>query len=232
MPLFAFFFWDPTILLLVPAMILALWAQARVRGAYSRFIRVPSRRGLSGREVAEGILAGRGLGAIPVEATRGQLDDHYDPRRRSVHLSPAVYQGSSLAALAIAAHETGHAMQHADGWAPLSLRSAIAPAVGIGSSLAFPLFLVGFIFSSVRVLMDVGILLFGLAVLFHLVTLPVEFDASRRALSILRSDGYLQQDEHAGAKKVLNAAAWTYVAAATVAVMHLIRLLVLRGARD
>jgi Zn-dependent membrane protease YugP len=232
--LFAFLplIWDPTFILLIPAMILALWAQARVRGAYKKYLRVPSRAGLPGHAVAQRILAKHGLGEVEVQVTRGELDDHYDPRRRSVNLSPAVAQQASLASLAIAAHETGHAMQHGEDWFPLVLRGRIAPVVGIGSTLAFPLFLIGFIFSSFKVLMDVGILFFSGAVLFHMITLPVEFDASKRALAILQNDGYLAVDEIEGARKVLNAAALTYVAAAAVSVMHLIRLLVLRGARD
>lgn len=226
------FFWDPTFLLIIPAIVFALWAQNRVKSAYKRYLQVPSRGGLSGREVAERILAGQGLQGVEVRATRGQLDDHYDPRSRSVNLSGAVYQGTSLASLAIAAHESGHAMQHAKQWLPLRLRSAIAPPVGFASTLAFPLFFVGFIFSSFRVLMDVGIVFFIGAVLFHMVTLPVEFDASRRAMVMLREGRYLQADEAAGAKKVLDAAALTYVAAAAMAVLQLLRLVILRGARD
>lgn len=226
------FFWDPTFILLIPAMILALWARGLVSRTYRRYSQVPARSGASGRDVAADLLRRQGLADVPVQPTRGDLDDHYDPRRRTVNLSPGVYQGSSLAALAVAAHETGHALQHAAGWFPLVLRNAMAPTVGFGSSLAFPLFLVGFLFSSVRVLMDVGILLFSLAVLFHLVTLPVELDASRRAMAMLEGGGYLTVDESRGARKMLRAAAMTYVAAAAVSVMHLLRLLILRGARD
>lgn len=232
MPLFAFLFWDPTFLLLIPAMLFGLWAQFRVKSAYQAGLQVAARRGLSGREVAQRLLTAQGLSQVGVRATQGQLDDHYDPRNRTVNLSPAVHDGSSLASLAIAAHETGHALQHAQSWAPLTLRSAMAPTVGFASTLAFPLFFIGFIFSSVRMLMDVGILFFAGAVLFHMVTLPVEFDASRRAMALLRDGRYLEVDEAAGAKKVLDAAALTYVAAAAVSVMHLVRLLVLRNSRD
>jgi len=235
MTLFAFFplFFDPTMILLLPAMALALWAQAKVRGNYNRFSKVPSRAGLSGAEVARRILSSNGLADVVVRGVDGQLSDHYDPRNRTVNLSPAVHQGSSLAALAIAAHETGHAMQHGEQWFPLTVRSAIAPTVGIGSTLAFPLFFVGFIFATkVGWLMDVGIWFFSAAVFFHLVTLPVEFNASSRAMAILVNDGFLAKDEAVGAKKVLDAAAMTYVAAAAVSVMHLLRLLILRGARD
>ena len=170
MTLFAFLplLWDPTMILLIPAMLFALWAQNRVRSNYGRYSRVPARSGLTGREVAQRILARRGLGEVEVRATRGQLDDHYDPRNRTVNLSPGVHDGRSLAALAIAAHETGHAMQHGEEWFPLAFRSAIAPTVGLGSTLAFPLFFVGFIFAAkIGWLMDLGIWLFALAVTIH-----------------------------------------------------------------
>ena len=235
MTLFAFLplLWDPTMILLIPAMLFALWAQNRVRSNYGRYSRVPARSGLTGREVAQRILARRGLGEVEVRATRGQLDDHYDPRNRTVNLSPGVHDGRSLAALAIAAHETGHAMQHGEEWFPLAFRSAIAPTVGLGSTLAFPLFFVGFIFAAkIGWLMDLGIWLFALAVIFHLVTLPVEFNASSRAMAALTEEGFLDSQESEGARKVLGAAALTYVAAAAVALTHLLRLLILRGARD
>lgn len=228
----AFLFWDPTLLLLIPAMLFAFWAQMRVRSAYSAGLQVAARRGLSGREVAERLLSSQGLRGVSVRATRGQLDDHYDPRNQTVNLSPAVYEGASLASLAIAAHETGHALQHAQRWAPLTLRSAMAPTVGFASTLAFPLFFIGFLFSSVRMLMDLGILFFAGAVLFHMVTLPVEFDASRRAMALLKDGRYLEVDEASGAKKVLDAAALTYVAAAAMSALQLVRLLILRNSRD
>jgi Zn-dependent membrane protease YugP len=232
MPVFAFLFWDPTFILLIPAMLFGFWAQMRVKSAYNAGLQVASRRGLSGREVAERLLRAQGLTGVSVRSTQGQLDDHYDPRNRTVNLSPAVHDGASLASLAIAAHETGHALQHGQSWVPLALRSAIAPTVGFASTLAFPLFFIGFIFSSARLLMDLGIVFFAGAVLFHMVTLPVEFDASRRAMALLRDGRYLEVDEAAGAKKVLDAAALTYVAAAAVSIMHLVRLLVLRNSRD
>jgi len=233
--IFAFFplFFDPTMILLLPAIALALWAQGKVRSNYSKYSQVASRSGLTGADVARRILDHHGLRDVEVRGVDGHLSDHYDPRSRTVNLSPAVYGGRSLASLAIAAHETGHAMQHGEQWFPLTVRSAIAPTVSISSMLAFPLFFVGFLFAAkVGWLMDLGIWFFTAAVLFHLVTLPVEYNASSRALAILKGDGYLAQDEAAGAKKVLDAAALTYVAAATVAIMHLVRLLILRGARD
>ena len=231
MPTLAFLFWDPTMILLLPAIALALWAQARVKSAYKKYSQVPSAAGVSGADVARRILSGRNLD-VAVKSTSGSLDDHYDPRNRSVNLSRGVHDGHSLAALAIAAHECGHALQHKDEWFPLVVRSSIAPTVGFGSMMAFPLFFVGFIFSSLQILMDIGIVFFALAVVFHLVTLPVEFDASRRALAILGRDGYLREDERQGAKRMLDAAALTYVAAAAVAVMHLLRLVLLRGSRS
>jgi len=232
MPMFAFLFWDPTLILLAPALLFAFWAQMRVRSAYRAGLAVASRRGLSGREVAERLLSSQGLRGVSVRTTQGQLDDHYDPRNRTVNLSPAVHDRASLASLAIAAHETGHALQHAQSYVPLALRSAIAPTVGFASMLAFPPFFIGFLFSGVRMLMDVGILFFAGAVLFHLVTLPVEFDASRRAMALLKDGRYLEVDEAAGAKKVLDAAALTYVAAAAMSALQLLRLLVLRNSRD
>jgi uncharacterized protein len=235
MTLFAFlpFFFDPTMILLLPAIALALWAQGKVRSNYNKYSKVPSRGGLTGADVARKILSSNGLPDVEVRGVDGQLSDHYDPRNRTVNLSPAVYQGNSLASLAIAAHETGHAMQHGENWFPLAVRSAIAPTVGIGSTLAFPLFFIGFIFAAkIGWLMDVGIWFFSAAVVFHLVTLPVEFNASSRAMAILRNDGFLATDEAVGAKKVLDAAAMTYVAAAAMSVMQLVRLLILRGARD
>ncbi len=235
MNFFAFFplFFDPTMIFLLPAIAMALWAQGKVRSNYNKYSQVASRAGLSGAEVARRILASHGLSDVEVVGVQGQLSDHYHPGKRTVNLSPAVYEGNSLAALAIAAHETGHAMQHGESYFPLTVRSAIAPSVSIGSTLAFPLFFAGFIFAAkVGWLMDVGIWFFSAAVVFHMVTLPVEFNASSRAMAILKNDGYLAQDEAVGAKKVLDAAAMTYVAAAAVSVMHLLRLLILRGARD
>lgn len=224
-------FFDSTFLLLIPAMILAMWAQWKVRSAYSRMSRVRSRAGASGARVAERILRANGLPDVVVEPVAGTLSDHYDPRSRRVRLSEGNYGSDSIAAVSIAAHEVGHAMQHGQGYAPLALRHAIFPVANIGSTLAFPLFLIGF-FAGLPFLIDLGIVFFSVAVLFSVVTLPVEFNASRRALVQLRNGGLLSSDEIPAAKKVLDAAALTYVAATAMAVLQLLRLLLLRGRND
>jgi len=227
------FFFDPTFILLIPALILAFYAQAKVKSTFSRYSRVRSSRGYTGEQVARAMLDMRGLGDVPVEATKGSLTDHYDPRSRKLRLSEGVYDSASVAALGVAAHETGHALQHADAYGPLMLRTNLVPVANFGSMLAFPLFIIGFMFStSVGWLMDVGIIIFSVAVLFSLLTLPVEFNASSRALALLREGGYLGEQELPHARAVLNAAAWTYVAAATMAVSELVRLLILRSSRD
>ncbi len=226
------FMFDWTFILLLPALGFALWAQSKVRGTYRKYSQIRSRANITGAQVARRILDSQGLSGVKVEATKGELTDHYDPRTRVVRLSEVVYGSTSLAALGVAAHETGHALQHKFGYAPLQLRSTLVPVAQFGTWLAFPLFFIGFIFTSIHWLMDVGILFFAAAVLFSLVTLPVEYNASARAMKILSSGGYLSPDETTGARKILDAAAWTYVAAATMAVLQLVRLLVLRGSRD
>lgn len=229
-----FFFFDPTMLLLVPALIFAFWAQWKVQNTYQKFSRVRAANGLSGREMAKAILNRNGIQDVAIEEVGGVLSDHYDPRAKRVRLSPHNYREPSLAAIAVGAHEVGHAMQHASGYAPLGIRSAIAPVAGFGSMLAFPLFFIGFIFNNPALtwLMDLGILFFTGAVIFQVITLPVEFDASKRALAELTSSGALAPQEVAGAKKVLDAAALTYVAAAAVAALHLLRMVLLRNSRN
>ena len=219
---------DPTMVLLIPAIILAVWAQNKVSRAFKKFSRIANQSGLTGAQVARRILDQNGLNDIPVEATSGFLSDHYDPMKRRVVLSEANYANPSVAAMAVAAHEVGHAIQHANGYAMLRLRGALAGPVQFGSFLAWPIVIIGFLFASPG-LIDAGIILFSLVVAFHVVTLPVEFDASRRAIAILSTDGYVLPVETDGAKKVLSAAAWTYVAAAAGAVLTLIRLFLLRG---
>ncbi|UCF78676.1 MAG: zinc metallopeptidase [Candidatus Eiseniibacteriota bacterium] len=224
-------FWDPTFVLLIPALALAFYAQYKVRSTYQQFLRVPSSSGRKGREVASAILRRNNLGDIKIERSERTLSDHYDPRAKVLRLSPEVYEGSSVAALGIAAHEAGHAIQDGASYAPLRIRHGLFPVANVGTVLAFPLFLLGFLFQF-RVLMDIGILFFAGAVLFQVVTLPVEFNASKRALSQLEGTGLVDEKDLAGGRKVLNAAALTYVAAAAVAATHLIRLLVLRGSRE
>jgi Zn-dependent membrane protease YugP len=219
---------------LIPAIILALYAQARVKGTYARYSRIMAQSGLTGAEAARSLLNTGGAGDVPVERIAGQLTDNYDPRKKVLRLSEGVYDGRSLAALGIAAHETGHALQHHNHYAPLQFRNGFFPVANIGSSLAFPLFFIGLLTSSrgPSVLMDIGILLFTAAVLFSVVTLPVEFNASKRAVHILETQGLLNGQEIAGARKVLSAAALTYVAATATAILWLVRMLIIRGSRD
>ena len=227
------FFFDPTFILLIPAFILAIYAQSKVKSTFARYSQVRSLRGLTGEEVSRAILDMRGLGEVKVEPVKGNLSDHYDPRKKILRLSEPVHGSDSVAALGVAAHEAGHALQHADNYGPLMLRSSIVPVVSFGSWTAFPLFFIGFLFASnLAWLMDVGIIFFSGAVALSLITLPVEFNASSRALALLQEGGYLNEKEIPHARKVLNAAAWTYVAAATMAITQLVRLLILRGMRD
>jgi Zn-dependent membrane protease YugP len=224
------FIFDSTFLLLIPVMILALWAQMRVSSVYKRYHRIASAQGITGARAAQYILQSNGIYDVEVEAVSGTLSDHYDPRKRVVRLSEDNYHGRSLAALAVSAHEVGHAIQHHNQYLPLQVRHAILPVTNIGSWAAFPLFFIGFFFQT-PVLMDIGIIFFTGVVLFHFITLPVEFNASNLALRQLASGGMLVEQEVAGARKVLNAAALTYVAATAVALIHLVRLIILRGDR-
>ena len=223
-----FFFWDPTMILLIPAIILAVWAQMRVSSTYAKYSKVSSAQGISGEKAARYLLQRNGITDVAVEAVEGKLSDHYDPKSKTVRLSVANFKGHSLSALAVAAHEVGHAIQDNTGYMPLKLRHTILPATNLGSWAAFPLFIIGIIFSN-PLFMDIGIVLFAGVVIFHFVTLPVEYNASSRALAQLGDNGMLMEQEISGAKKVLNAAALTYVAATAVALIHLIRMLILRG---
>jgi len=232
-----FFFFDPTMIIVIPGIILTLWAQAKVQSAFSRFSRVRARSGITGAQVARAILDRHGLGGVGIEPVGGRLTDHYDPRTGVLRLSEGVYDSRSIAALGIAAHEAGHAVQHAVKYPALALRTAVAPAAATGSQLGIWLFMIGWIIPmltgfNMAWLMDAGIILFSVAVVFTLITLPVEFNASKRALVVLADGGYLTADELPMAKEVLDAAAWTYVAAAATAVLTLLRLLILRGNRD
>jgi len=226
-----FLFNDPTMLLLIPAIILAIWAQFRVSRAFSKYSKIASVQGITGVKAAEFLLRNNGIHDVAVEAVQGKLSDHYDPRVKKVRLSEENYNGRSLAALAVAAHEVGHAIQHHKGFVPLQLRESILPATNLGSWAAFPLFFIGLLFRT-PLLMDFGILLFAGVVIFHFITLPVEFNASHRALAMLGNNGMLVQQEVQGARKVLNAAALTYVAATAVALIHLVRLVLLRNSHE
>ena len=225
------FFYDWTYLLLIPALLLSLWAQFRVSSTFNRFSRVRASSGMTATQMAEQLLHAEGVYDVSVERTRGNLTDHYDPKNMVLRLSDSTANSTSVAALGVAAHEAGHVLQHRDGYAPLMLRTAAVPVVNIGSNLSWPLFLVGLIVSW-EPLVYAGIALFALAVLFALITLPVEFNASKRALAALEANGYLQPgEEMRGAKKVLSAAAMTYVASAFMAIMQLLRLLAIAGVR-
>ena len=223
-------FWDPTFIVLIPAVLLALYAQFRVKSAYAQYSQVPVSSGLTGAQAAGEILRRNGLSDVSVERTEGVLSDHYDPRTRALSLSPDVYSGASVASVGVAAHETGHAIQHARGYAPLALRSAMVPTVQFGSWLAWPIFILGFLFHSGG-MVQVGILVFSAVVAFTVVTLPVEFDASARAMRALQEERLVTTDELRGVRSVLTAAALTYVAAAAMSVMQLLRMLMLANMR-
>lgn len=216
--------------LLIPAFIFTLIAQFKVQSTFRKFLEVPSGSGRTGAQVARDLLDHNNLYDVQIELTPGTLSDHYDPRDKVLRLSPEVYHGRSLASLGVAAHETGHAVQHAHAYAPLSLRNGIFPIARFGSNLGYILFFIGFIFGGLRPLIDLGIILFSFFVFFTVLTLPVEFNASSRALAMLGNGGYLQRgDELNGARKVLSAAAMTYVAAAATAILTLLRMFLLRG---
>lgn len=219
------------LLFALPGLILGLWARSRVKSAFDKYSKVRTARDVTGAQVARMLLDSEGLHDVQIEESKGMLSDHYDPRKRVLRLSPEVYRTPSVAAAGVAAHEMGHAMQHAGGYFPLQIRSAIVPAAQFGSTLAPWLFIIGFLFRFTQ-LAWVGVILFGAAVLFTLVTLPVEFDATRRAKRLLSSNGILIGDEMQGVNKVLDAAALTYVAAAIAAVgQFLYYVLLLTGGR-
>ncbi len=226
------FYWDWTMIFVIPGLLLGLWAQMRVSSAFKKYSAVHAHNGMSAEEVARSMLNRSGCGEVSVRTVSGSLTDHYDPRNNTLRLSDGVYGSTSVAAIGVAAHECGHAMQQHEGYAPLKLRSALVPVVNLGSNLYFPIFLLGLVFSW-EPLLYVGIACFALTLVFALVTLPVEFNASGRALSVLEEQGYLSRDEMDGARAVLNAAAMTYVAAAISSLLQLVRLLIIaRDRRD
>jgi len=221
-PLYAIM--DPTYLLLVPVILLGLYAQWRVNATYRKYARVPASSGWPGAAVAQRLLAARGLESVGLEEVPGNLTDHYDPRRRVLRLSSGVASSASIAAYGVAAHEVAHAVQHHERYFFLTVRNAILPVANLGSQLLIPLMLGGFVFRW-GFLINLGILLYAFAVVFQVVTLPVELNASRRGLEMLRGTGAVSPEEVSGAKNVLTAAAWTYVAATLTAVTYLIYLL-------
>lgn len=226
-----FFYNDPTFFLLIPALLLAVYAQFKVSSTFDKYSKISSKRGLKSFEVSRSLLDDAGLSNIPVKRTEGNLTDNYNPSEKVLNLSSSVFDSSSVAAIGVAAHEVGHAIQDSKKYIPLSLRSNLVPAANIGSQFAFPLFFFGIILS-IPILMDIGIVAFALAVTFQIITLPVELNASKRALGLLSSGGYLSKEELPMAKEVLNAAALTYIAATAMAVLNLIRLLILKSERD
>ena len=226
------FYWDWTMILVIPGLLLGLWAQMRVSSAFRKYSAVHARSGMSAEDVARSMLNQAGCGNVSIRSVSGNLTDHYDPRNNTLRLSDGVYGSSSVAAIGIAAHECGHAMQQHEGYAPLVLRSALVPVVNLGSNLYFPIFLLGLLFSW-EPLIYVGIACFALTLVFSLVTLPVEFNASGRALRVLDQQGYLSSEEMDGARAVLNAAAMTDGAAAISSLLQLVRLLIIaRDRRD
>ncbi|AMM41804.1 Peptidase, membrane zinc metallopeptidase, putative [Candidatus Desulfofervidus auxilii] len=223
------FFFDPLyFIILAPAFILSMIAQIWVKSAYTKYSQVFNSRRISGAAAADYMLKTKGITDVKIELASGFLGDHYDPRNKTLRLSADNYNGQSIAAVGVACHEAGHAIQHAYGYAPLKLRTALVPITMLGSNLAWPLLIVGFLFHALS-LIKLGILFFSGAVLFQLVTLPVEFDASHRALVAIRETGLLRGEEVTGAKRVLQAAAMTYVAAAAAAILQLIYFLLRAG---
>ena len=225
-------YWDPTYILVIIGVIISLWASAKVKTTYSKYSRVRSMSGLTGAQAAERILHSAGLYDVRIEHISGNLTDHYDPKNRVLRLSDTVYGSASVAAVGVAAHECGHAVQDQKDYAPLRIRNSLVPVANFGTMAAWPIIIIGLIFGSSHFLVNLGILLFSLGVLFQLVTLPVEFDASSRAIQILGNTGILYGDEIRQTRKVLNAAAMTYVAAAAASILSLLRLILLFGGRD
>lgn len=228
-----YYYWDPTYILVVIGAVICMIASARVKGTFSKYSQLRSMSGMNGAQVAQRVLQAAGIYDVQVRHVSGSLTDHYDPRTKTVNLSDPVYNATSVAALGVAAHECGHAIQHAKSYAPLSIRSALVPIANFGSMLAWPVILIGLLFNtrSSGLIIDIGILLFSAAVLFQLVTLPVEFDASRRALVMLRTQGILADDELKYTRRVLKSAALTYVASAAAAILQLLRIILITNGR-
>jgi len=227
------FMFHPSTILLIPAIILTIYAQSKITGAYRKYSQVRTGSGRTGADVARMILNENGLYDVKVEQVAGNLTDHYDPRSQVVRLSSGVYASTSIAAIAVAAHETGHAVQHADGYVPLKVRSAFVPVASFGSQIGPFLILLGFFLPTMPFLLTLGIYAFAFAVLFQIVTLPVEYNASNRALAFLEGNGVVSSHEEAlGAKRMLNAAALTYVAAALTSILTLLRFVWIAQGRD
>lgn len=229
------FFLDPTYLLVIVGVIISMVASAKMNSTFQKYQRVRSRSGLTGREAAAKVLQANGIYDVKIEHVSGNLTDHYDPRSKTLRLSDATYNQPSVAAIGVAAHECGHAIQHQVGYAPLKIRGALVPVVNFGNAISWPLIIIGLLFNSQssHIFINLGIILFSAAVLFQVVTLPVEFNASNRAIKAVANTGLLYDDEVAMTKKVLGAAAMTYVAGAAASALQLLRILLLtRGRRD
>ena len=226
-------YFDPTYMLVLIGVVICLAASAKMRSTFSRYSRIRNHSGMTGREAAEQVLHRAGIYDVRVEHVSGNLTDHYDPRSKVLRLSDATYGSASVAAVGVAAHECGHAIQHATGYAPLAFRSALVPVANFGSTIAWPLILIGLLFNSQSsvLFLNLGILAFSLAVLFQIVTLPVEFNASSRAIRMLSGNGMLYEDEVQATRKVLTAAALTYVAGAASAILQLLRISLISNSR-
>lgn len=222
---------DPTYMLVLIGVVLSLLASARVKSTYAKYSRESSLSGMTGAQAAHRILSMAGIYDVKIQYVSGNLTDHYDPRNKTLNLSDSVYGNTSVAAVGVAAHECGHAIQHDRGYAALRIRSALAPVANIGANISWPLILVGLLLGGSGILIQIGILMFSLAVAFQLVTLPVEFNASKRAMNLLSESGILYREELPKTRKVLNAAALTYVAAAASSILQLLRLVLLYGRR-
>ncbi len=225
------FYFDPTILLILPALILSVWAQIKVSSTFKKYSKVLTKRRMTGYSAARTILDANGLHHVKIERVHGHLTDHYDPRANVIRLSDSVFDSPSTAAVGVAAHEVGHAIQYAQHYSPIKLRSVIIPSTRFGSMLAMPMFFIGLIMAS-QSLMFFGIILYSVVALFQLVTLPIEFNASARALKTLKNSKMLDEIELSGTRKVLSAAAMTYVAALLTSLLTLLRLLILAGGRS
>lgn len=233
MPYF-YYYWDPTYLLVVIGAVICMIASARVKSTYNKYSEYRSMTGMTGAQAAERLLNSAGIYDVSIRHVSGSLTDNYNPVKKTLNLSDSVYNSTSVAAIGVAAHECGHAIQHQQGYVPLNLRSAIVPVANLGSTLAWPLIIIGLFFNSATgsFLINLGIIFFSFAVIFQLVTLPVEFNASSRALRMLEQQGILGDSELPYTKKVLKAAALTYVASAAAAILQLLRVIILFGGRD
>lgn len=227
------YYWDPTYVLVLIGVVLSLLASARVKSTFNKYSQMRNSRGMTGAQAAEQVLHGAGIYDVRIERVAGNLTDHYDPRSKVLRLSDTVYGQTSVAAVGVAAHECGHAIQHAKGYGPLKFRNTLVPVANLGAKIAWPLILIGLLINSESswFIMQAGIIAFSLAVLFQLVTLPVEFNASNRAIRVLADRGMMFGEEIVAAKKVLNAAALTYVAGAAASILQLLRLIILTGGR-